>query len=97
MQKILKAKLKSHEFFILAAIVLLGLLIPVTSGQFFDSNNLVDILRACITSCTFALGTYMVIIAGGIDLSLVWHQVTGKKECDAVGKKAVIRIGYDRI
>ena len=34
---------------------------------------------------------------GGIDLSLVLHQVTGKKECDAVGKKAVIRIGYDRI
>lgn len=71
MQKILKAKLKSHEFFILAAIVLLGLLIQLTSGQFFDSNNLVDILRACITSCTFALGTYMVIIAGGIDLSFL--------------------------
>lgn len=71
MQKYLKTKLKSHEFFILAAIVLLGLLIQITSGQFFALNNLVDILRACITPCTFALGTYIVIIAGGIDLSFL--------------------------
>lgn len=71
MRNLLKTKLKSHEFFVLVAIVLLGLLIQMTSGQFFDSNNLVDILRACITPCTFALGTYVVIVSGGIDLSFL--------------------------
>ena len=64
-------KLKTHEFFILVAIVVLGLLIQFQSGHFFQPNNLVDMLRACITPCTFALGTYVVLIAGGIDLSFL--------------------------
>ena len=59
----------SQQFLIAMAILLLAVLIQLRSGQFFVANNLVDLLRACITPCTFAIGTYMVIISGGIDVS----------------------------
>lgn len=65
----LKETFTRHEFIMVMAILVLGLVIQAQSGQFFDSNNLVDMLRASITPCTFAVGTYMVLIAGGIDLS----------------------------
>lgn len=67
--KSLKETFSRHEFFMVVAILVLGLVIQAQSGQFFDSNNLVDMLRASITPCTFAVGTYMVLVSGGIDLS----------------------------
>ena len=51
------------------AILVLGLMIQYRSGRFFDANNLVDFLRAFIVPCTFAIGTYIVIVSGGIDIS----------------------------
>lgn len=59
----------SQQLLLALAILLLAGLIQYRSGQFFVANNLVDLLRACITPCTFAIGTYMVIISGGIDVS----------------------------
>lgn len=94
MKKRVMAKMKSHEFFILAAILVLGVLIEIRSGQFFNAANIVDMLRACITPCMFALGTYVVIVAGGIDLSflgissiasylvIVWQLNRSMTECN---------------
>jgi len=47
----------------------LCLLIEFRSGQFFSSNNLVDIASALIVPGLFAIGTFLVIISGGIDVS----------------------------
>ncbi|MBE0600870.1 MAG: ABC transporter permease, partial [Firmicutes bacterium] len=45
------------------------MLIEVRSNQFFTPNNLVDIASAMVVSGIFAIGTFMVIISGGIDVS----------------------------
>ena len=52
-------------------LVLLALciLIEIRSGQFFSSNNLVDISSALIVPGLFAIGAFMVIVSGGIDVS----------------------------
>jgi simple sugar transport system permease protein len=49
--------------------MLLCVLIEIRSGQFFSSNNLVDIASAFAVPGLFAIGAFMVIISGGIDVS----------------------------
>ena len=40
--------LKKNEFYITVIIIVLACIIQVISGQFFTSNNLVDLLRSMI-------------------------------------------------
>lgn len=67
--KRLKSIPKKREFYVLLAIIVLCLIIELRSGQFFTNKNIVDMVRACLIPCMFCIGTYMVIISGGIDLS----------------------------
>lgn len=60
---------KKSEFYIILVIVLLSLFIEFKSGLFFSNINLLDLLRAMIIPGMFALGTYLVIISGGFDVS----------------------------
>ena len=63
-------KLSRHtEPYIFLVLVLLCVLIEIRSGQFFSSNNLVDIASALVVPGLFAIGAFMVIISGGIDVS----------------------------
>ncbi len=57
------------EPYVLAAIILLGILIQARSGQFFTGNNLVDLVRAVIVPALLSVGCMMVIVSGGIDVS----------------------------
>jgi simple sugar transport system permease protein len=57
------------EPYVLAAIILLGILIQARSGQFFTGNNLVDLVRAIIVPALLSVGCMMVIVSGGIDVS----------------------------
>lgn len=58
-----------NEPYIFFILILLSLLIQIRSGQFFSSNNLVDITSAMIVPGLFAVATFMVIVSGGIDVS----------------------------
>jgi len=58
-----------NEPYIFLVLLALCLLIEFRSGQFFSSNNLVDIASALIVPGLFAIGTFLVIISGGIDVS----------------------------
>lgn len=69
MNKKLKKILGHTEFYIFIIIILLCILIQVRSGQFFTVNNLVDIASALIVPGIFSIGTFMVLISGGIDVS----------------------------
>lgn len=69
MKKIILRWLKRTEFYIAAVILLLSLFIEVKSGMFFTGNNLMDLLRAMVIPGMFGLGTYLVIISGGFDVS----------------------------
>ena len=57
------------EFYIGLVFIALCLLIQVRSGQFFTSNNIVDILSALVVPGIFAIGEFMVIVSGGFDVS----------------------------
>ena len=51
------------EPYVLAAIIVLGLLIQARSGQFFTGNNLVDLVRAMIIPGLLSVGCMMVIVS----------------------------------
>lgn len=60
---------KRTEFYILLTIILLIVLVEIRSGQFLTGNNLVDLTRSMIIPAMFAIGAYMVLVSGGIDVS----------------------------
>lgn len=60
---------RKTEPYVALVYVLLCLLIQVRSGQFFTPNNLVDIASAMIVPGLFAIGAFLVLISGGIDVS----------------------------
>ncbi len=61
--------LKRNELYIAIVIVLIMLSIEIRSGQFFTPNNIVDLLSALIVPGLFAIGAFLVLVSGGIDVS----------------------------
>ena len=60
---------KTNEFYLFLVIVAVSLLIQARSGQFFTANNLVDLANAMVVPGIFAVGAFMVLVSGGIDVS----------------------------
>jgi len=69
MHKTLKKLTGRNESYVFLILLALGLLIQIRSGQFFTGNNLVDIASAMIVPGMFAVGAFLVLISGGIDVS----------------------------
>lgn len=69
MTKFMKKLAGQNETYISIVIVALSMMIQLRSGQFFTSNNIVDQLSALIVPGLFALGAFMVIVSGGVDVS----------------------------
>jgi Ribose/xylose/arabinose/galactoside ABC-type transport systems, permease components len=69
MQRWLKGTIRKNEFYIFVTIIIIGILIQIRSGQFFTANNFVDLANAMIVPGLFALGAFLVIVSGGIDVS----------------------------
>lgn len=65
----MKKVLRKTEFYIFLVIVALGIVIQAKSGQFFTGNNFVDLANALIVPALFSIGTFMIIVSGGIDVS----------------------------
>lgn len=66
---LIKKLTRQNETYIFLVIVLLAVIIQIRSGQFFTPNNAVDIASALIVPGMMAIGCFMVIISGGIDVS----------------------------
>ncbi|GAA1317152.1 ABC transporter permease [Leucobacter albus] len=69
MRSYLSKIVRANEFYLLLVIVVLSLIIQARSGQFFTANNLVDIANAMVVPGLFAVGAFMVLVSGGIDVS----------------------------
>lgn len=69
MQKKIKKIFSSNEPYIFLIIVLLGVIVQMRSGQFFTGNNIVDLLSALIVPGLFAIGEFLALLSGGIDVS----------------------------
>lgn len=69
LKKQLKRLLRRNEPYITLVLIGLALLIQYRSGQFFTANNLVSLASALIVPGLFAIGAYLVLVSGGIDVS----------------------------
>jgi len=65
----MKSILKSNEFYISIVVILLILIIGSKNSTFFTLNNWFDLLRGGIVPGIFVIGTLIVLISGGIDIS----------------------------
>ena len=65
----LRKMIHQSEFYIFLVIMALAVIIHARSGQFFTGNNLVDLANAMIVPGLFSIGTFMIIVSGGIDVS----------------------------
>ena len=64
-----KKLIKKNEFWVFIVIVLLGILIQTRSGMFFTMVNFCDLSRAAMYTMLMALGQYLVIVSGGLDIA----------------------------
>jgi simple sugar transport system permease protein len=69
MRAIAHKLVRSNEFYLFLVIVALAIVIQARSGQFFTANNLVDIANAMVVPGIFAVGAFMVLVSGGVDVS----------------------------
>lgn len=66
----MKKLLAKNEFFVALTIIGLSLIIGTKNSTFFTLGNIFDLLRSSIVMGIFAVGTLIVIISGGIDVSI---------------------------
>ena len=66
----LAARLTAHtEGLLLLVILLLGALLTVLSPYFLTLSNVVDLIESYSVTTVLALGVFVVLVAGGIDIS----------------------------
>ena len=64
-----RAFLRSHEFVLLAILIGFSVLVNLISKSFLTAENLFDILKSSSIMGTMAIGVFVVMLSGGIDLS----------------------------
>ena len=64
-----KSIMKQTEFYVLCIIIAFSVIIQVRSGQFFTSNNLMDLIRSMIIPAIYALCAFLAFISTGPDVS----------------------------
>lgn len=69
METTVRKLFKRNETYIFLILFALSLLIQARSGQFYTSNNIVDIASAMVVPGLFAVAEFIVILSGGIDVS----------------------------
>src|ERR1700730_5620853 len=66
----LRSWLKIRELNVLSVLLLVGILISIFSPYFLTTNNLMGVFRAFSLIGIMSIGMMLVIITGGIDLSV---------------------------
>lgn len=65
----LKKLFKKTELYVGAIVLLIAIFIEISSGSFFNANNILDLLNAAIVPGLFTITTFMIILSGGLDIS----------------------------
>lgn len=65
----MKSLMKRNEIYVGIIIILVSLIIGFANRTFFSFENLADLTRASTVNGIFAVGAYLVILSGGIDVS----------------------------
>lgn len=69
MNKKLKSMMKQTEFYIFCIIIAFAIIIQIRSGQFFTSNNLMDLVRSMIVPSIYAICALLSFVSTGADVS----------------------------
>lgn len=69
-RRLLQRLTSFREFNILVALLVLGLFLSITTDAFLTTGNLFGVARAFSLTAIVAIGQTMVILTGGIDLSV---------------------------
>lgn len=65
----LKKLAKKHEFILAITIIILSVIIQMINDEFLSVGNIFSMLESSITLGIFALGVFLVIVSGDIDVS----------------------------
>lgn len=68
-KKYLRKITGKNEFFVLLTVIVLVIIVSLINPSFASTASAVNIIRAAIEPAIFAVGTYVVIVSGGIDVS----------------------------
>lgn len=69
MNKKMKRILHQTEFYVFCIIIVFALIIQIKSGQFFTSNNLMDLVRSMIVPGIYAVCALLSFVSTGADVS----------------------------
>ena len=61
--------IKKHEFFLLTIIAGMLLVIAILNRSFFSLGNIFDVLKSSVIIGIFAMGVFIVLLSGNIDIS----------------------------
>lgn len=68
--KRIKMMTKSNEFYIFLVIIAVFAIVCIISPVFFSAYSIVSVIKTCIEPLIYAIGAYLVIVSGGIDVSV---------------------------
>ena len=68
--KRIKMMTKSNEFYIFLVIIAIFAIVCIISPVFFSGYSVVSVIKTCIEPLIYAIGAYLVIVSGGIDVSI---------------------------
>lgn len=69
MNKKIKSMMKQTEFYIFCIIIVFAVIIQIRSGQFFTSNNIMDLVRSMIVPGIYAICALLSFVSTGADVS----------------------------
>jgi len=85
--------LKRNEFYLLLVIVVFSAAITVVNPAFFTIENLFDLIRSSSGMAILAVGFFMVLLSGGIDISFPAVAIVAQY----ISVNAIIALGIDNL
>jgi simple sugar transport system permease protein len=66
----IKKMTNKNEFYVLLVILAIFIIVCLISPVFFSAYSVVSVLKTAIEPLIYAIGAYIVILSGGIDLTV---------------------------
>ena len=96
--KKLKKLTSTNEFYIFLVIIAIFAVVCVINPVFFSAYSVVSVLKTCIEPLIYAIGAYLVIVSGGIDVSVAgigaFSMFTTTKILYGAGYKGSVALAY---
>jgi len=89
----LKRALRQNEFYLFLVLVVFSVTLTIINPAFFTLENLFDLIKSSAGMAILAIGVFVVLLSGGIDVSFTAIAIAGQY----VAVNALITLGIDNI